>query len=185
MYAQKESRRVAQRRTRSTLARLPSPALGRPGPRAPSSSASRVRPTSARAGRVSARATSIAASSRAPSSTWASGRTGCGRISPGLDRRLQAGLDQAEPVVGGDLAPAVPAEHRGGVVQRDLLRLRLGAAVEERLDAGPHRLQRRLSSSEPRTTRAIRSVELRLELARRRPRAARACRRSGGRGRRG
>ena len=118
------------------------------------------RPTSARARSGSSeRATSIAASSRAPSRRWASGRTGSGRDLAGLDRRLQARFDQAEAVGGGDLAPAVPAEHRGPVVEGDLLQLRLGAVVEEALDPGPHRLQRAAARSRGRPA-AIRSVEL-------------------------
>ena len=91
----------------------------------------------------SARATSIAASSSAPIKTWASGRTGCARDRPRLDRRPQGRLDQAEAVRGGDLAPAIPAQHRRPVEQDDPLRLRLGAGREEHLRAGPHRLQRR------------------------------------------
>ena len=61
---------------------------------------------------------------------------------PRLDRRRQAGFDQAEPVGGADLAPAVPAEHRRGVVEGDLAQLGLGALVEEGLDPGLHRLDR-------------------------------------------
>jgi hypothetical protein len=63
---------------------------------------------------------------------------------PGLDRRRQACFDQAEAIGGADLAPAIPAEHRGSVVQGNLPQLGLCALVEEGLDASPHRLQRAL-----------------------------------------
>jgi len=61
----------------------------------------------------------------------------------GLDRRLQGRLDQAEAVLGGDLPPAVPAEHRGPVEQDDPLRLRLRGRLQEHLRTGPHRIERR------------------------------------------
>ncbi len=59
----------------------------------------------------------------------------------GLDRGDQACFDQPEAVGGGDLAPALPAQHRRRVVEDDPLHLRLGAVVEEDLDPGPHRRQ--------------------------------------------
>ena len=93
-------------------------------------------PTSARAASVSsARATSIAASSSAPIITWASGPSGWRRDRARVHRRAERGLDQAEAVVGGDLAPALPAEHRRGVEQHDALDLGLEAGVEEHLGA--------------------------------------------------
>ncbi len=61
---------------------------------------------------------------------------------PRLDRRDQARLDQPEAVGGGDVAPAVPAEHGGRVVEDDPLEARLGALVEEGGDPGLHRRQR-------------------------------------------
>ena len=78
---------------------------------------------------------------------------------PRLDRRGEAGLDQAEAVGGADLPPALPAEDGGGVVEGDLPQLRLCALLEEGLDPRPSSPSSGLCSSEPRTTRATRSVD--------------------------
>ena len=49
----------------------------------------------------------------------------------GLDRRADDGFDHAESVALGDLAPALPAEHRRTVDQHDALHLRRAAGLEE------------------------------------------------------
>src|SRR5205823_6265948 len=54
---------------------------------------------------------------------------------PGLDRRLQGGLDEAEAEAQADLPPALPAEHRGRVEQRDALHRGVLTGVEEGLGA--------------------------------------------------
>jgi hypothetical protein len=102
-----------------------------------------VRPASARASAVSSeRATSIASSSRAPISAWASGRSGCSRTSPASMAGREDALDQAESVAGSDLAPLLPTEHRRGVEEDDPLDLRFEAGVEEHLGARVQRLER-------------------------------------------
>ena len=184
MYAQKESRRLAHDDAIDDRGRRRLGALERRATAKLSSSASRTAVTSARLAGSSERATSIAASSSAPSSRCAIGFTGSGRISPASIAALQAGLDQAEAVGGGDLAPAIPAQHRGGVVQGDPLQLRLGALVEEGLDAGLHRLQRAVqlgAEDDPGDPLG----RLRLEPLVDGLEQLAPCRRSGGRGRRG
>ena len=95
---------VAPRSPTTTRSTIEAPTLGAASRRAAataklSSSASRTvgRPRPGRLG-SSARATSIAASSRAPISRCASGCTGCSADLARLDRRRQARLDQAEAV---------------------------------------------------------------------------------------
>ena len=46
-------------------------------------------------------------------------------------------------MLGADLPPAVPAQHRGPVEEDDLLHLRNRAGLQEHLRPGPHRVKRR------------------------------------------
>ena len=50
---------------------------------------------------------------------------------PGLDRRLQPELQEAETITAGQVPPRLPAEHGGRVEQDDALDLWLRAGVEE------------------------------------------------------
>ena len=52
-------------------------------------------------------------------------------------------LDDPEPVLHADLAPAVPAEHRGRVDEHDPLHRRRRALLQEQSGADAHRLQLR------------------------------------------
>jgi hypothetical protein len=77
-------------------------------------------------------------------STWARGTNRLLGNRTGIDGGLQRPFDQAEAVLGRDLPPAVPTEHRGSVEQNNSLCLRLGAGLQEHLRPGPHRSQRGL-----------------------------------------
>ncbi len=90
----------------------------------------------------SARATSIAPSSIAPSSRCASGPAGWGSIKPASIDASHGAFDEPEAVAHADLAPQLPAEHRGRVEQRDALHRGVFAGVEEGLRAGVQHLQR-------------------------------------------
>src|SRR3954465_13116000 len=88
----------------------------------------------------SERATYSAASSRAPTRTWASARTGWGSSAPGAMGGPTAPNNPPaprgppppppEPVALADLAPGLVAEHGGRVEQHDLLGLRPCAGLE-------------------------------------------------------
>ena len=85
--------------------------------------------------------TNSAASSSAPSSTWAVGAkrlVGDRPVGHGL---RQHRLDDAEAVLHPDLAPALPAEHRRGVDQDDALHVGSRALLEEQPSADAHRGQ--------------------------------------------